>query len=142
MQISARNDWPAIVDEVDKGPVSAEIRLRLETGDAAVATITTGSANRLGLTSGARVRALVKASSVVVLAGDGADVGTSARNCLSGHVTEVEHGTVQSVVTLRTGNGTEVTASITKASAEKLGLAKGKPAAALIKASDVLLLTE
>lgn len=142
MQISARNNWPAIVDDVDKGPVSAEVRLRLESGDAAVATITTASANSLGLAPGTRVRALVKASNVVMLAGDGADVGTSARNRLAGQVTGVKHGTVHSIIALRTANGTEITASITRASAEKLGLADGKPATALVKASDVLLLTE
>ncbi|MDR5904929.1 TOBE domain-containing protein [Franzmannia qiaohouensis] len=142
MQISARNNWPAIVDNIDKGPVSTEIQLRLDSGDAAVATITTASANSLSLVPGVRVRVLVKASSVMVLAGDGADVGISARNCLSGQVTQVEHGAVQSIVALRTTNGTEITASITKASAEKLGLVAGKPAAALVKASDVLILSE
>ncbi|MDN3519524.1 TOBE domain-containing protein [Aquisalimonas lutea] len=142
MQISARNNWPAIVDDVDKGPVSTEVRMRLETGDAAVASITTASANALGLTQGARVRAVVKASSVLVLAGDGSGVSTSARNRLAGQITDVEHGAVHSVIGLRTASGTEVTASITRASAERLGLAAGVSAAALIKASDVLVMTE
>lgn len=142
MKISARNNWPATVDNVDKGPVSTEVQLKLESGDVAVATITTASANDLALTPGLRVRALVKASNVMILAGDGANIGISTRNRLSGQVTEVNHGTVQTIVALRTTNGTEITASITKASVEKLALAAGKPAAALVKASDVLILTE
>ncbi|RLK47054.1 molybdate transport system regulatory protein [Alkalispirillum mobile] len=142
MQISARNNWPAVVEHVEKGPVSAEILLRLDTGDPAVAIITTGSANGLRLQQGARVRALVKASNVVILAGDGSGVGTSARNRLPGEVAAVDHGTVQSIVTLKTAVGTEIAASITKASAEGLKLTAGSPAAALIKASDVLLMVE
>ena len=142
MKISARNNWPATVDHVEKGPVSTEVQLRLESGDVAVATITTASANDLALAPGSQVRALVKASNVMVLAGDGTDIGISTRNRLSGQVTEVTHGTVHSMVALRTLNGTEITASITKASVEKLELAAGKAATALVKASDVLILTE
>ena len=142
MKISARNNWPATVDHVEKGPVSTEVQLRLESGDVAVATITTASANDLALAPGSQVRALVKASNVMVLAGDGADIGISTRNRLSGQVNDVTHGTVHSMVALRTSNGTEITASITKASVENLDLAAGKAATALVKASDVLILTE
>jgi len=63
----------------------------------------------------------------------------SARNILKGKVKKVEHGAVNTEVTLELGSGTEITAVITKASAERLGLKAGGSAYAVIKASDVMV---
>jgi molybdopterin-binding protein len=65
-------------------------------------------------------------------------VETSARNQLRGTVTGVSIGAVMAEVTLDVG-GIEVVAAITKESAERLGLAAGKPATAIIKATDVMV---
>jgi molybdopterin-binding protein len=62
---------------------------------------------------------------------------TSARNQLRGTVKAVSMGAVMAEVLLDV-NGVEVVAAITKDSAERLGLAAGKPAAAIIKATDVM----
>jgi molybdopterin-binding protein len=51
-------------------------------------------------------------------------------------------GTVNSEVVLELPGGARVTAIITKASAERLALAAGKPAYAVIKASDVMVATD
>jgi molybdate transport system regulatory protein len=142
MAISARNVWPATVDGLDKGPVSTEVRLRLDSGDEAVSMITTNSAERLGLADGSRVRVLVKASNVLLLTGDDARAGTSARNRLPGEVSAIEDGAVHAIVHLRSDNGTEITSSITRGSVERLGMKAGAAATALVKASDVLLLEE
>ena len=58
----------------------------------------------------------------------------SARNVLRGTVVEIVTGAVTSHVRIDIG-GTIVTASITNTSVQELGLAVGKPAAAVIKAS-------
>jgi molybdopterin-binding protein len=63
----------------------------------------------------------------------------SARNVLKGKVKRVEHGAVNSEVTLGLSGGTEITSVITKASAERLGLKAGGSAYAVIKASDVMV---
>jgi molybdopterin-binding protein len=63
----------------------------------------------------------------------------SARNILKGKVKKVEHGAVNTEVTVDLGGGTEITAVITKASAERLGLKAGGSAYAVIKASDVMV---
>jgi molybdopterin-binding protein len=63
---------------------------------------------------------------------------TSARNRLRGTVKAVSMGAVMAEVVLDV-NGVEVVAAITKDSAERLGLAAGKPAAAIIKATDVMI---
>lgn len=142
MKISARNDWPAVVKAVEKGPVSTEVQLQLDGGDMAVATITSESADRLELAPGKQAHVLVKASHVVLTDGANGKVATSARNCLQGKVEGIDNGTVNSEIRLRTDAGTPVVASITKTSASQLGFKAGMPATALIKASDVMLLCD
>lgn len=63
----------------------------------------------------------------------------SARNALKGTVKSVEAGAVNTEVVIEIAPGVEITAIITKASAEKLGLAAGKPAYAVVKSSDVMV---
>jgi molybdopterin-binding protein len=63
----------------------------------------------------------------------------SARNVLKGKVKQVTHGAVNTEVVLELAGGAEVVSIITKESAEKLGLAKGKDAYAVIKASNVMI---
>lgn len=63
----------------------------------------------------------------------------SARNALKGTVQAIEAGAVNTEVVLEVAPGVEITAIITKASAEKLGLEVGKEAYAVVKASDVMV---
>jgi molybdopterin-binding protein len=62
----------------------------------------------------------------------------SARNQLSGTVRHVELGAVMAEVTVDVG-GQQLVSAITRASAERLGLAEGQPVTAFIKATEVLL---
>ena len=66
MKTSARNQFKGTVRELIKGPVSAELTIAVTPGVEIVATISTRSAEGLGLAVGKSVYALVKASSVVV----------------------------------------------------------------------------
>ena len=63
----------------------------------------------------------------------------SARNVLRGRVKRIVHGAVNSEVTLELPGGQELVSIITKTSAERLGLAEGKAAYAIVKASSVML---
>lgn len=67
---------------------------------------------------------------------------TSARNVFPVTVTAVHGGAVNDEIVLSMEGGQEVVASITQASTKRLGLAAGKKALALIKASFVILLEE
>lgn len=64
---------------------------------------------------------------------------TSARNSFSGVVTKVVANPVVAEITIRTESGYEVSSVITRMSCDKLGLAEGKRASALIKAPWVML---
>ena len=60
---------------------------------------------------------------------------TSARNTFEGVVAQLKSGAVNDEVAIDIGQGTLITAVITKDSTENLGLAVGVKAFALIKAS-------
>jgi tRNA-Thr(GGU) m(6)t(6)A37 methyltransferase TsaA len=65
-------------------------------------------------------------------------VKLSARNQLTGTVTSVELGAVMAEVTVDV-DGQQIVSAITRASAERLGLAQGQPVTVFIKATEVLL---
>ncbi|GAA4890027.1 molybdopterin-binding protein [Ferrimonas pelagia] len=63
----------------------------------------------------------------------------SARNVLKGKVVAVEMGAVNAEVLIEVAPGIEVASIITKAAFEKLELAVGKEAYAVLKASNVMV---
>ncbi|MCC5634393.1 molybdopterin-binding protein [Nostoc sp. CHAB 5844] len=63
----------------------------------------------------------------------------SARNAIKTTVKKVITGSVNTEVTLELAPGVELVSIITKSSADRLGLAEGKKAYAVIKASDVIV---
>jgi molybdopterin-binding protein len=63
----------------------------------------------------------------------------SARNQLKGTVVDVRKGATTTHVRIDIGSGRIVTSSITNEAAEELGLAVGKEAYAIVKASDVMI---
>jgi molybdopterin-binding protein len=66
----------------------------------------------------------------------------SARNLLKGSVKDIVHGAVNTEVTIEIPGGYEIISIITKASAERLNLARGREVYAVIKASDVMIAVE
>jgi molybdate transport system regulatory protein len=76
MKISARNAFDGSVQSVKPGAINSEVDIALPGGLQIVATVTNDSVSELGLVAGKAVKALVKASSVLVLT-DGA--GSSCR---------------------------------------------------------------
>jgi molybdopterin-binding protein len=63
----------------------------------------------------------------------------SARNMLKGKVKQIKPGVVNTEVVIELPGGAEIVSIITKESADKLGLAVGKEAYAIIKASNVMI---
>lgn len=66
MPLSARNRLDGTVESVDTDGLMAEVVIELPSGQTITSTITRGSAERLDLTSGDSVQAVVKASEVMV----------------------------------------------------------------------------
>ncbi len=65
----------------------------------------------------------------------------STRNRLPGEVTEVVKGEAAAKVTVRVGNN-HMVALITRESADELGLELGMQVTTLVKATDVMILTD
>lgn len=137
MQTSARNQFAGEVVQLTHGAVNDEVTLRTAEGLEIVAVITHDSASTLGLAVGKRAFALVKASSIIVMV-DVASNQVSARNCIAGTVSAVTKGAVNSEVTISAG-GVQIAAIVTNGSIERLGLAPGKAASAMFKASSVII---
>lgn len=138
MRTSARNQFFGTVTLVRAGAVNDEVELTLAGGARIVATLTRESTEALGLRTGLRAFALVKASSVLLAAGD-APLRVSARNQLAGTVAEVTPGAVNTEVVVEIAGGLRVAAIVTRASVAALDLAPGRPALALFDAASVIL---
>jgi molybdopterin-binding protein len=65
----------------------------------------------------------------------------STRNRLPGTITEVVKGEAAAKVTLRVGDN-HIVALITRESADELGLEVGREVSAVVKATDVMILTD
>lgn len=139
MRTSARNQFLGEVSSYKAGAVNDEVELRLAGGARIVAIITRESTEQLGLKLGAGAFALVKASSVLLATGLEPGLRLSARNQLPGTVLSVTPGAVNAEVLLDIGGGQSVAATVTQASVAALGLAPGRPALALFKASSVIV---
>ncbi|BDB24128.1 hypothetical protein Tamer19_74610 [Cupriavidus sp. TA19] len=138
MITSARNQFSGEVSSAAHGAVNDEVILRLSGGQEIVATVTSESAARLGLAQGKKAVAMIKATSVIVMVDVDASK-VSARNAISGKVTDLKKGAVNTDVTITDDAGLAIAAIITNSSADRLGLAVGKPAAAVFKASSVIV---
>jgi molybdopterin-binding protein len=69
----------------------------------------------------------------------GSHMKLSARNILKGKVVTIKPGAINTEVILELPGGAQIVSVITKESAENLGLAVGKSAYAVIKASNVMI---
>jgi molybdate transport system regulatory protein len=138
MKTSARNQFLGKVALVKAGAVNDEIELEVAGGHRIVAIVTHESTEELGLVVGADAFALIKSSTVIVVTDD-EGARFSARNRLTGKVSRVQLGAVNSEVVIELPGGGSVVAVVTNESASSLGLEPGKQATALFKASSVIL---
>ncbi|MBF6650581.1 MULTISPECIES: TOBE domain-containing protein [unclassified Methylobacter] len=138
MKASARNQFKGTVKEVIIGAVNAEVHVGLNGGATIVASITKESAENLAIKTGTEVIALVKAPQIIIVT-DFGGYRLSARNQLSGTITQVKPGAVNTEVDIELAGGEQIAATVTNESAETLGLRKGQPATVVFKAGAVIL---
>lgn len=138
MKTSARNQFPGKITAVKQGAVNDEIDLEISGGHKIAATITKESTSNLGLKVGSEAFALIKASSVILVTED-QDVKFSARNRLTGTVSRVTKGAVNSEVVLDIQGGATVAAIVTNESIDSLSLKVGSAASAMFKVSNVII---
>lgn len=138
MSISARNAFRGNISALKSGPINAEVELTTDGGDRIVAIVTQSSVESLGLAVGKNAIALVKAPWVMILSPD-EKLRFTARNLLTGTVSKLLKGGVNTEVVLTLKGGSSVYSVITNEAAMELGLKEGSAASALFKASHVIL---
>ncbi len=67
MKVSARNLIPGKVKGITMGPVNAEVIIEVAPGIEVVSVITAHSVKSMGLQVGSEVRAMIKASNVMLV---------------------------------------------------------------------------
>ncbi|ANC92410.1 transporter [Azospirillum humicireducens] len=66
MKLSARNQLKGTVIAVEKGPVSAKVKIDIGGGTIITSTVTSETVDELGLADGDSVTAIIKASDVLI----------------------------------------------------------------------------
>ncbi len=137
LQSSARNQFLGTVVKLDIGAVNCEVAIEVTGGQQIIAMVTERSRREMALELGSPVIALIKASSVTLAVGG--DLTVSARNKLSGIISGLERGAVNTDISIELGDAKTLGALITNKSAELLELEESKPVQAFFKASSVIL---
>lgn len=138
MKASARNLFEGKVTAIRPGAINAEVELTTAGGDKITAIVTQTSVQTLELAVGKEAMALIKAPWVMLLTEDG-DIKLSARNRASGKVSKLVKGAVNTEVAVTLAGGSTVYAIVTNDAVLDLGLAEGRDATVLFKASHVIL---
>ena len=136
-RISARNVFQAEVVKVEAGPVDVEVALRLSDSIPLHAIVTNDALEELDLKPGRRALALVKSSFVELTRVDAPRL--YERNRLIGRVTRRIDAPPRSEFLLDIGGGKSLTAVVSHARAEALGLREGDEAAAQFAPENVIL---
>lgn len=138
MKTSIRNQYRGIVSQIKTGAVNDEIEIQIAGKQSLIAIITHDSTEELALTIGAEVFALVSASSVILMDAK-QEAKLSARNRLTGKITRIQTGAVNTDISIALPGGAVLSAVITNESCEEMGLKKGQKITGLFKASAVIL---
>ena len=135
MKLSARNQIKGTVLKVADGAVNGIVKIGF--ADTAIsAVITMAAIQELGLEEGKEAIAVIKATEVMIGIGE---MTLSARNKLPGVIESVEKGAVNGVVKIKVAGDNVISATISIAAIEQLGLEAGKEAVAVIKATSVMI---
>lgn len=136
MKLSARNQFAGTVTAVKEGAVNGIVSIDVNSSTVS-STISMSAIRELGLEPGKKAFAVVKATEVMV--GRGEHLPLSARNQFPGKVLSVEKGAVNSIVRISALGGNTISATISNAAVEDLGLKDGEDVLAVIKATSVMV---
>lgn len=138
MRVSDRNVFRGTITGITQGAVTSEVELATEGGDRLVSALSTSALWSMGLKIGRPVVAFFKAHWVILITPE-PEVTFSTRNQLYGVVTSMTRGVINTEVAIGLPGGSLVHAVIGNEAVDDMALDLGRPAAALIKASHVVL---
>jgi molybdate transport system regulatory protein len=138
MRLSAKNVLFGVVRELKVKDLHAEVGLELKSGHRIVSTITANSVETLGLGGGDEAYAVIKASSVAIVSHEESRFLDSA-NKLQGRIVNMRSDTETGEIIVDIGGGDTLSATVTVARVQNLGLKKGDNAVAMIDAANVII---
>ena len=136
-QISARNQISGTVSEIQAGTAMSVVTVQAQ-GQRITSAITNQAVQELGLRKNDPVVAFVKSTEAMLVKGDAGAIKISARNRMSGRVTDIQKGTAMGTVTVDAGQ-LKLTSAITRQAIDELQLTQGDQVTAFFKASEVML---
>jgi len=139
VKTSARNQFVGTVVGIDDAGGMADVRLRLDSAEVIVASITPESVETMALRNGTQAYALIKAPWVGVSAY--APRRAVTRNALEGTITTIESGSLHTRLAVTTPGGRVIAAAMPEALVQRRGLTKGLHAWAAFATDSVILAT-
>lgn len=137
MQISARNQILAKIEDINIDKVNANIVLRTKSNQRLVSSISKNSIENLILEKDKEVLAIFKSNSVMISTNN--LKGFSARNKIKGYITKLNFSEVNCEVNLLVNDTDVITSVITAESAKELELKIDQEVYAIIKSSDIMI---
>ncbi|OAA19857.1 molybdate transport system regulatory protein [Frankia sp. EI5c] len=135
MTLSIRNRLTGTVADITSGAVMGTVRIDLPNGETLTSAVTMDAIKEVGIGIGSAVEVLVKATDVSLATGETSRL--TIRNRLRGTLVGIDSGGAMALARVALGGDVELTAAITRASADELALAPGVPVTALIKSTEV-----
>lgn len=137
MQISARNQIQGIVEKVEHSEVSAQVYVRLKSGNTLVSNITKAAVDNLHVKQNDEVTAFFKSSNVLI--SKDSNLAISARNKFEGVIDSINEDEINSEVIVNIADSEKIVSVITTQAIKSLGLKEGMAVCAIIKSSDVMI---
>jgi molybdate transport system regulatory protein len=136
-QVSARNLISGTIANIQSGAAMSVVSVSAN-GHTIVSAITNHAIQELGLKTNDSVVALIKATEAIIAKGDAGAMKMSARNKLSGRVSDVRKGPAMASVTVDAGQ-LKLTTAITSQAVDELQLKQGDQVTTIFKATEVML---
>lgn len=134
MKTSARNQYAGIIVSIVPGPVNDELGILVHDKQLLTASITHGSCRELRLAIGAKVFALIKASSVSI-----APASVQGKNAFAGVAQTVVRGEHRSEVVVLLDGGMALVGTLPNASLDAISLQQGDAVMAGFDPSSVII---
>ncbi len=137
MQISARNQISAKIEEIKADNVNASVTLKIKSGQTMLSNISKTSIENLSLKQNDEVIAIFKSNSVMIATNE--LLGFSARNKIKGTISDINYSEVNAQITVLINETDSITALITKEGSKELNLQINQEVYAIIKSSDIMI---
>lgn len=133
-QVSARNQISGTVSDIQAGTAMSVVTVQAN-GYRITSAITNQAVQELELRKNDSVVAYVKSTEAILVKGDAGAIKISARNRMSGRVTDIQKGTAMGSVTLDAGQ-LKITSAITRQAIDELQLSQGDQLTAFFKGTE------